>query len=229
MQRVWRLYSEKLPSGRKLNKKVDQVDAQVTSKLHATVKKVTEDIERLHFNTALSALMELLNVLEKQDVLAPDAARTYATLLAPLAPHLAEEVWEYSGGKGFVIDQDGNIALLSVGTYFGLPGGGIEEGETAEEAFVRECVEEIGVRISIERKLGVALQSRAKVVKQYQIHYFIARVVGQKGVPTTVQEDELAVQFGWYPIDKVRSLLEEQIPRIPLNGQKSDIPSDNYA
>jgi len=106
VQRVWRLYSEKLPSGRKLNKKVDQVDAQVTSKLHATVKKVTEDIERLHFNTALSALMELLNVLEKQDVLAPDAARTYATLLAPLAPHLAEEVWEYSGGKGFVIDQD---------------------------------------------------------------------------------------------------------------------------
>ncbi|PIR50143.1 leucine--tRNA ligase [Candidatus Peregrinibacteria bacterium CG10_big_fil_rev_8_21_14_0_10_54_7] len=106
VQRVWRLYSEKLPSGRKLNKKVDQVDAQMTSKLHATVKKVTEDIERLHFNTALSALMELLNVLEKQDVLAPDVARTYATLLAPLAPHLAEEVWEYSGGKGFVIDQD---------------------------------------------------------------------------------------------------------------------------
>ena len=98
VQRIWRLYSEKL------NKKVDQFQ-EVTSKLHATIKRAGEDIERLHFNTALSAYMELLNVLEKQEGFSEDTAQTFAKLLAPVAPHIAEELWEMSGGKGFVIDQ----------------------------------------------------------------------------------------------------------------------------
>jgi len=98
VQRIWRIFSEKL------NKKVDQ-ETEVTVKLHATIKKVTADIERLHFNTALSALMELLNILEKHDAVSHDVAGVFAKLLAPLAPHLAEELWELSGATGFVIDQ----------------------------------------------------------------------------------------------------------------------------
>lgn len=98
VQRIWRLFSGKL------NKKVVQ-EQKVTAKLHATIKKVTADIERLHFNTALSALMELLNLLEKQDSVSHEVAEIFAKLLAPLAPHLAEELWELAGGKGFVIDQ----------------------------------------------------------------------------------------------------------------------------
>ena len=98
VQRIWCLFSEKL------NKKVDQ-DKAVTAKLHATIKKVTVDTERLHFNTALSALMELLNLLEKQETVSEEMGQTFAKLLAPLAPHLAEELWELTGGKGFVIDQ----------------------------------------------------------------------------------------------------------------------------
>ncbi|MDD4287810.1 MAG: leucine--tRNA ligase [Candidatus Peribacteraceae bacterium] len=86
-----------------VNKKVDQ--SQVLASLHRTIKKVTEDIEALRFNTAISALMELLNLLEQEGGVSSETAKTFTLLLAPLAPHLAEELWESLGGKGFVIEQ----------------------------------------------------------------------------------------------------------------------------
>ncbi|NLG06925.1 leucine--tRNA ligase [Candidatus Peribacteria bacterium] len=95
VQRIWKV----------LNKRVDQCSPQVRAKVHATVKKCTEDIPALRFNTAIAALMELLNDLEKQGGIAQEGAEIVARLLAPLAPHLAEELWESIGKKGFVIDQ----------------------------------------------------------------------------------------------------------------------------
>ncbi|MDD3896539.1 MAG: leucine--tRNA ligase [Candidatus Peribacteraceae bacterium] len=95
VQRMWKV----------LNKRVDQCSPQVRAKVHATVKKCTEDIPALRFNTAIAALMELLNDLEKQGGIAQEGAEIVARLLAPLAPHLAEELWESIGGQGFVIDQ----------------------------------------------------------------------------------------------------------------------------
>jgi len=86
-----------------VNKKVDQ--SNVLAALHRTIKKVTEDIEGLRFNTAISALMELLNLLEQEGGVSSETAKTFTLLLAPLAPHLAEELWESLGGKGFVIEQ----------------------------------------------------------------------------------------------------------------------------
>ena len=109
VQRIWKYFSNRISlepniKGKSKNKKVEQ-KKEVTVKLHATIQKVTADIERLHFNTALSALMELLNLLEKQESVSTEVSQVFATLLAPLAPHLAEELWELSGGQGFVIDQ----------------------------------------------------------------------------------------------------------------------------
>jgi len=49
--------------------------------------------------------MELLNELEKQESISTDVAQAFIKLLAPLAPHLAEELWETSGGSGFVMQQ----------------------------------------------------------------------------------------------------------------------------
>jgi len=86
------------------NKKCDQ-DKVLTAGLHAAIKKVTEDTERLHFNTAISALMEFLNICEKHGGIDEESAKTFSKLLAPLAPHLAEELWEKLGGSGFVIEQ----------------------------------------------------------------------------------------------------------------------------
>ncbi|MBU0767291.1 leucine--tRNA ligase [Patescibacteria group bacterium] len=86
------------------NKKCDQ-SKSLTTALHIAIKKVTEDIERLHFNTAISALMEFMNVCDKQGGIDEESAKTFTKLLAPLAPHLSEELWELLGGEGFVIEQ----------------------------------------------------------------------------------------------------------------------------
>lgn len=59
---------------------------------HATVKRVTEDIDGMHFNTAVSALMEYVNAMK--DVADEDAKKTLLQLLFPMAPHIASELWE---------------------------------------------------------------------------------------------------------------------------------------
>jgi len=82
-------------------------------KLHQTIRKVTEDYESFRFNTAVAALMELANAM--QDYLAGDGERgaewseavgTMIRLLNPMAPHIAEELWERTGGQGLCADAD---------------------------------------------------------------------------------------------------------------------------
>jgi len=65
--------------------------------LHQTIAKVTEDIEALRFNTAISALMEFTNAAYKWDGVPRAAAEAFVLLLAPLAPHLSEELWQRLG------------------------------------------------------------------------------------------------------------------------------------
>lgn len=104
VDRVYRILTESFSKGKSKSTKVEQDDAEVLRILHVTIKRVTESIEKMAFNTAISALMELLNLLEKNPF-SIDVARMYAVLLSPLAPHLGEELWEQLGGKGSVIEQ----------------------------------------------------------------------------------------------------------------------------
>ncbi len=99
VQRVFKTVTEKS------NKKVIQDKPHVKAILHKTIQKVSEDIESLHFNTAISALMELLNSIEKEESFSVELGKTIALLLSPLAPHLAEEIWEKLEGKGFALEQ----------------------------------------------------------------------------------------------------------------------------
>jgi leucyl-tRNA synthetase len=80
-------------------------------RIHATIKKVTLDTEQFAFNTAIAALMELLNETARQRTSAGAAtslycaaARTMSRLLGPFAPHLAEELHSWFGGRGSVFD-----------------------------------------------------------------------------------------------------------------------------
>ncbi len=69
---------------------------------HKTVKKVSEDIDEMKFNTAIAALMTLLNDIADQGSLTKDQLVDFIKLLNPFAPHLTEEIWENIGGRGFL-------------------------------------------------------------------------------------------------------------------------------
>lgn len=72
-------------------------DEQTTKLLHKTIAKVTKDIEDLHFNTAIAALMEFLNKAHKQAELPVVEAEVFLKLLSPFAPHLADYLWRELG------------------------------------------------------------------------------------------------------------------------------------
>lgn len=80
-------------------------DANVLRKLHQTIRKVGDDTARLSYNTAIAAMMEYMNTLRKGDR-APhlDEVLPLVQLVAPYAPHIAEELWERSGHSGSVMD-----------------------------------------------------------------------------------------------------------------------------
>ena len=80
-------------------------DPEVEKALHRTIKRVTEDFDSLAYNTAIAALMEYVNTLRAESR-TPTLAevRPLVIMLAPLAPHIAEELWERIGGKPSLFD-----------------------------------------------------------------------------------------------------------------------------
>ena len=80
-------------------------DGEVTPKLesafHKTIKKVSEDIEDMKYNTAIAAMMTLINEIYDHGSLTRDELSVFIRLLCPFAPHLCEEIWQQLGGEGF--------------------------------------------------------------------------------------------------------------------------------
>lgn len=74
-------------------------DEETTKILHKTIKKVSGDYDNLRFNTAISQLMIFTNHCYKAGKVTKDTAKTFTLLLAPMAPHMGEELWEILGGK----------------------------------------------------------------------------------------------------------------------------------
>jgi len=72
-------------------------DPEILKSLHHTIKKVEGDIENLRFNTAISAMMIFLNLAVKKGKVNPETAGTFIKVLAPFAPHMAEELWQMTG------------------------------------------------------------------------------------------------------------------------------------
>lgn len=101
LSRVWRLFVD--DSG-KLNDKIQDVpgDDAFRRTWHRSLKKVTEDYEALRFNTAISQMMIFVNEAYKTEVLPKKAMANFAQMLSPIAPHIAEELWEKLGYEGSV-------------------------------------------------------------------------------------------------------------------------------
>jgi leucyl-tRNA synthetase len=79
--------------------------ADMETKLHQTIKKVSSDYENLKYNTAIAAIMTILNDFSKKNAITKDEYKTLLVLLNPVAPHITEELWQIIGGEGYVYQQ----------------------------------------------------------------------------------------------------------------------------
>ncbi len=80
----------------------DSYSKELESAFHKTIKKVTEDIENMKFNTAIAALMTLLNAIYDKGAVNKAELKTFVTLLNPFAPHVTEEIWAQQGFGGML-------------------------------------------------------------------------------------------------------------------------------
>lgn len=97
LDRVWRLIVDE--EGKMRDRITTINDGRLTKVYHQTVKKVTEDMVNLHFNTAISQLMVFVNEANKVDALPYEYVEGFVQLLAPIAPHIGEELWQILGNE----------------------------------------------------------------------------------------------------------------------------------
>ena len=108
LARVWRLMMSENQAGKwELSSAVQDVDLTKAQQkiLHATIKKVTGDIESLSFNTAISQMMIFVNAFTTAESIPLSAMQTFLILLNPFAPHLSSELWENLKLPGQITEQ----------------------------------------------------------------------------------------------------------------------------
>ncbi len=113
LARVWRLIMEENQAGEWiLSGTIEEIapEKSVLKVLHATIKKVTSDIETLSFNTAISQMMVMVNALTNTPTKPVSAIRTLLVILNPFAPHIASELWQtlaekFGGADGDITNQ----------------------------------------------------------------------------------------------------------------------------
>ena len=103
VQRVWRLLMD---DNNHFRDRVSTFnDGKLTKVYNQTVKKVTEDYERMHFNTAISQLMVFVNEAYKVDDLPVEYMKGFVKMIAPIMPHMAEELWSQFGESDTITYQ----------------------------------------------------------------------------------------------------------------------------
>lgn len=118
--------------------------------------------------------------------------------------------------RAIVSDSEGKIALMHVTNRncYKLPGGGIDKGETKEEALKRECLEEIGCNVEIIGEVGEVQEYRGGEFKMKQMSYcYLTKLVGDKG-ENNLEADEIedGFQVMWVNIEEAVDLIKKSEP-----------------
>ena len=92
LERVWKLQDILIDE--------EGYSADLETKMHQTIKKVSSDFENLKYNTAIAAMMSLINEFYKKNSITRGEYKTLLTLLNPVAPHITEELWQTAGFEG---------------------------------------------------------------------------------------------------------------------------------
>ena len=134
------------------------------TKMHQTIKKVSSDFENLKYNTAIAAMMALINEFYKKNSLTKGEYQTLLILLNPVAPHITEEIWEVMGFDGYIYQQ-------------GWP--------EYDEAKTVEATVEIAVQINGKLKATVQIQKDAP---KEEVLALAKEAVAEKLTGTVVKE-----------------------------------------
>ncbi|NLY62938.1 MAG: leucine--tRNA ligase [Erysipelothrix sp.] len=140
LDRVYRLLNDK-------TKLSDTNDGNLDVVYHQTVKKVTEDLEHMRFNTAIAQMMVFINECYKQDSVFIEYAQNFVKLLSPFAPHISEELFIILGGEGTI-------------TY--------NEWPTYDESYLVKSEVEIVVQVNgkLRARITVAVDEQDEVVEE---------------------------------------------------------------
>lgn len=117
---------------------------------------------------------------------------------------------ERKTAKGVVINDAGEVLMR--GPY--LIGGGVEEGETFEEALKREAMEEAGIEIEIIRPLGEVVSYRDALKMKYVIEGYLCKYIKTVSAPTTSDAEEIEQELIWQKPDKAVRRVQEDIKDI---------------
>ncbi len=104
LQRVWRLGIDDL-TGELRSNLANEANEDVERALHATVSKVTDDIPKLAYNTAIASMIEFVNTSTSAGALTTGQLETFLRILSPFAPHITQELYTRIGGDGYVASQ----------------------------------------------------------------------------------------------------------------------------
>jgi leucyl-tRNA synthetase len=182
LTRIWSLIHENLdlftagagPAGSRAGREADaagDAEGRVIKKMHQTIRKVGEDIEvRFHLNTAVSSIMEFLNLIKKEKDLLRETAsgrstlrqalETLIALLSPFAPHMAEELWEKTGHEGLLMRSpwpafDAELAREELATIVVQVNGKLRDKFDAEPGLAEAAMEERALALpKIQTALG---------------------------------------------------------------------------
>ncbi|WP_438446186.1 leucine--tRNA ligase [Gorillibacterium sp. sgz5001074] len=170
LSRVWRLF---VGENGELSAKIVR-DGETTDSfnrtLHKTIKKITEDYEALRFNTAISQMMIFVNEAYKTEVLPFGAMASFVQMLSPIAPHIAEELWEKLGNSGGIsyaawpvydpaltVDNEVEIVVQVNGKIVEriMIGNGLDEAAMQETAFALDKVKEATAGKTVRKVIAV--------------------------------------------------------------------------